>query len=81
MKECGRGADMKCVAIEQGEVSCECDGKPLGAGTAGKLSQFYPYGNNSLASIYDTQAYMKDKLIPLSQYKAKAILIGNTASN
>jgi glutathione peroxidase len=72
---------MKCVAIEQGEVSCECDGKPLGAGTAGKLSQFYPYGNNSLASIYDTQAYMKDKLIPLSQYKAKAILIGNTASN
>ena len=76
------GADMKCVAAgDQGKVSCECDGKPLGAGTAGKMSQLYPYGNASLATIYDTQAYMHDKLVPLSQFKAKAILIGNTASN
>ena len=72
---------MKCIAMAQGKVSCECDGKPLGAGTAGKMSQYYPYGNTSLATIYDTQAYMNDKLIPLSQFKAKAILIGNTASN
>ena len=46
-----------------------------------RMSENYPYGNASLASIYDTQAFLKNKLLPLSFFKAKTILIANTASN
>ena len=74
---CSSGADLQC----DGNLHCSCDGRPLGAGTAGSLSENYPFGNKSLASIYDTGAFLMDKLLPLSQFKAKAILIGNTASN
>ena len=73
-------AKMVCSG-EGREMKCECDGRPLGAGTSKIMPNYYPYGNSSLATIYDTQAFMKDELLPLSQFKAKAILIGNTASN
>ena len=77
---CAAGAPMACTG-EGVAQRCTCDGRPLGAGQAGALVQFYPYGNKSLASIYDTQAFLKDALVPLSKFRAKAILIGNTASN
>jgi len=74
-------ATLKCHDIPGGKITCMCDGRPLGAGTAKDMSAYYPFGNESLASIYDTEAYLHDALVPLSQFRAKAILIGNTASN
>ena len=74
-------AVLKCHDLAGGKISCVCDGRPLGAGTAHDVSTYYPYGNNSLASIYDTEAYMHDALVPLTRFRSKAILIGNTASN
>jgi hypothetical protein len=80
-RHCASDAEMKCSPTRNGGKFCSCDGRPLGAGTAFALKYYYPYGNKSLDSIYDTSAFMNDNLIKLKGYRAKAILIGNTASN
>jgi len=74
------GGIMGCKGPGKAE-NCECDDRPLGAGTADMVSKYYPYGNSSLASIYHTAGFLKNKLLPLDTFKAKAILIANTASN
>ena len=75
---CARPAEIQCTG-EQESMACTVDGRPLGPGT--DLPTYYPYGNASLASVYDTHAFLRDQLVPLSSYKAKALMIGNTASN
>jgi hypothetical protein len=76
---CPSGAAIQCEKLPS--YKCTCDGRPLGTGTANRVSFNYPYGNRSLDSIYDTQGFLAGKLLPLSDFKAKAILVGNTASN
>jgi len=61
---------------------CTCEGKPLGPDVKGDVNMFYyPWFNYSLASVFDTRAYLGGEVVPLSQFRGKAVMIANTASN
>uniref|UniRef100_A0A7S4I832 Uncharacterized protein n=1 Tax=Prymnesium polylepis TaxID=72548 RepID=A0A7S4I832_9EUKA len=61
---------------------CTCEGKPLGPDVKGDVNMFYyPWFNYSLASVFDTRAYLGGEVVPLSQFRAKAVMVANTASN
>ena len=62
--------------------ACTCQGLPLGPDTTKTLSMNYPYANASLASVFDSQAWVRDQLVSLRQFsQAKVTMVANTASN
>jgi len=61
---------------------CTCEAKPLGSDTYDLLSKYYPWGNATLASVFDTRAYLSGAVVPLSRFRgAKVTMVANTASN
>ena len=75
--------------LRNGDVAsaCQChqDGdpiaRPLGPMTGGFTTKYYPYANASLASVWDARAYLHGKLVSLSEFRSKAAIVINTASN
>ena len=61
--------------------ACTCANVPLGPMTNEAISTYYPYENASLASVWDTNAFLHGKLIDLSKFKTKVAMVINTASN
>ena len=87
------GAEVTCMRdVKQsgtGDIysACTCEEigdpkkRPLGPMTGRATSSFYPFGNSSLKSVWDTEAMLHGVLVPLKAFRKKVALIVNTASN